>query len=88
MSQVDEYSTDWSNIDLTNAHQRNLPILDGYTFEQLLLEIETGMPEITKGAIVKHFLLELRVKTETATEVFLNNLNNITKEAKKERKKP
>ena len=76
----------WKNINLESSYERSQPILDGYTTEQLLLEVECGVEHITEQAVRSHFESELRKKVLTAREVFESNIGNIVKHAKRERR--
>ena len=80
--------TDWKNIDLDRDIEREKCILDPYTFNQLLLEIHCNIEDknITPHNIHLHFERELQLKIKSAREVFSNNLTNIVKKARKDRK--
>ena len=74
---------DWSNVDLTTqAHEK---ILDSYSFEQLLLEVECNLREINEKTITAQFNFELDIRIETAKQIFKSNLDNITTHATKQR---
>ena len=79
---------DWNNIDLTDGYERSQNILDGYDFDTLLLEISCNIKDINKENIKKQFCESLNSKIECAKSVFNANLDNILKEALKERAKP
>lgn len=81
-----EYSTDWDNIDLERASERDKDILNSYNFETLLLEIQCNLEHINKQKIIEHFESEIQKKMKTAREIFIANLDNILERAKKERK--
>lgn len=74
---------DWKNIDLKNKCERDLNILDNYTFEGLLLEITCNIreEEMNKETIKSHALEEMRKKYEEAKNVLEDNLDNIVKES-------
>lgn len=80
-------SIDWSNVDLTDSYQRDQNILDPYDFDTLLLEISCNLrkEELTREGIGAHFNEVLCEKVRVAKEVFKDNLDNIIKEAIKER---
>ena len=76
---------DWNNVDLNSGYERDQNILDGYSFNTLLLEITCNIPEITREEVVKQFEYELNSKISCARDVFYSNLNNIVKKAIEER---
>ena len=76
----------WKNIDLKSAYERDQNILDGYSFDTLLLEISCNLREVNERTIREQFEISLKSKIESAREVFDNNLKNIVKTALKERK--
>jgi len=76
---------DWNNIDLNSSFERSQDILDGYSFETLLLEISCNIKVITKDSIKQQFNESLASKIESSKSVFNANLDNILKEALKER---
>ena len=81
MSQVTEYATNWSNINLADNYQRSLNILDGYDFETLLLELSCNIKtsELSEEAILKQFNESLNSKIQSAKEIMRDNLKNILK---------
>lgn len=79
------YETDWNNIDLDSPCERDLSILDAYTFDQLLLEISCNLPAINETAVRQQFETELKSRIESAREVFEANLENIVDKAIEER---
>lgn len=76
---------DWKNIDLTSRYERSLNVLENYTFDILLLEINCNLREINKETVTKHFNEMLEAKINDAKEVFKNNLDNIVKTAQEYR---
>ena len=76
-----EYGTDWSNIDLTDGYQRDLNILDSYSFDALLLEINCNVSVIDRQTVRAQFTTSLQSKIDCAKEVFEDNLNNIVAKA-------
>jgi hypothetical protein len=72
---------DWNNVDLKSDYERNQPILDEYTFETLLLEISCNLREINAKTVTEQFENELKIKVDSAREIFKANLNNILKDA-------
>jgi phospholipid N-methyltransferase len=79
----------WDNIDLESGAERDQNILDPITFDILLLEISCNLKteELTAKEIKKHFLDKLRAQVDEAKEIFNNNLDNIVRQAIKERKR-
>lgn len=74
----------WNNVDL-NSHEREANILDPYSFDILLLEIHCNLKDINRQTVERQFEISLNAKIESAKEVFRANLNNILKQATKER---
>ena len=81
MSQLTEYGTNWSNIDLSSAYERNLNILEPYDFETLLLELSCNIKtsELTEEAILRQFNESLDSKVQLAKEIIKDNLKNVLK---------
>ena len=79
-----KYEINWSNLDLNDEYQRNLPVLDSYDIETLLLEINCNIKDKTKENIRKHFLEILQNKHTEAIEILESNLDNIIKYIKNE----
>ena len=82
---MNTYETDWSNIDLTSGHERDLNIVDPYSFNTLLLELHCNIPKhkLTKEAIEKHFNEVLEANVSQAREILRDNIDNVLKHAKK-----
>lgn len=78
---------DWNNVDL-KSHEVESHIIDGYTFETLLLEIHCNVKEINRETVKAQFMESLNSKIQSAKEVFAANLDNIVKVSLEERKKP
>lgn len=78
---------DWNNVDL-NSHEREANILDPYSFDTLLLEVNCNLREINHETVKAQFMESLNSKIQSAKEVFAANLDNIVKEAQTERAKP
>jgi len=76
---------DWKNINLDSASERQAHILDGLTFDTLLLEISCNVREINEQNIKAQFEEDLKNKIQSAREVFNDNLQNILKDAIKYR---
>lgn len=77
----------WKNIDLHSNYERNLNLLENYTFETFLLEIYTNIREedLNETELKKHFETELKNKVREAKEIFESNLTNLLNYAKNER---
>lgn len=86
MNNKNPYGTNWSNIDLASAHETGLPIIDPYTFDGLLLEVNCNLPNITKESVMTQFELALQSRIDSAREVMRDNLENIVKYANEQRK--
>ena len=76
----------WKNVNLKDGYERDQNILDGYSFDVLLLEIQCNLKEINKETVEEQFLEVLHYKINDAKEIFYNNIDNIVAQAKKERK--
>ena len=78
----------WNNVNLEDGYERDQNILDPYNFDVLLLEISCNIRDENLNAdeITKHFNEILNLKIQCAKELFNDNLKNIVKQAKKERK--
>lgn len=72
---------DWNNVDLNR--ESDATILDAYTFDTLLLEVNCNLPVINRETVRKQFETSLQNKIRDAREVFEANLNNIVSHAKK-----
>ena len=74
----------WNNIDL-NSYEVDCNLIDGLTFETLLLEIHCNIREINETTVRKQFEDDLNSRVDEAKSIFEANLKNIVKKAKKER---
>lgn len=75
----------WNNIDLTSGYERDQNILDGYSFDTLLLEVSCNVKDINAQSVHEQFEKSLKNNIDSAREVFAANLKNIVLQAKKER---
>ena len=76
----------WDNLDLTeNSHERDANLIDGLTFDTLLLEINCNIKEINEKTVKFQFIKDMQYRLEEAQSIFNANLTNIVKQAKKER---
>lgn len=76
---------DWKNVNLDSDYERTRNILDPYSFDILLLEVQCNLPVINKETVKAQFESGLLNKIESAREVFKNNLDNIVRKANEER---
>jgi hypothetical protein len=74
------YGVNWSNIDL-DSHEAGYSIIDNYTFEDLLLEVNCNLPKINETTIMRQFEDAIQNRITSAREVMRDNLSNITKHA-------
>tara|TARA_R100001463_G_scaffold135102_2_gene197989 strand:+ start:1289 stop:1531 length:243 start_codon:yes stop_codon:yes gene_type:complete len=79
---------DWKNVNLESGYEKTQNLMDGYNFEQLLLEIYCNIREenLTPGEIKKQAMTEIKARYELAIEILNDNLINITNHSKNERK--
>ena len=77
---------DWENVNLNSPYERDQNILDGYSFDTLLLEISCNVRDINRQTVIYQFEHSMKNKIQSAKEVFNNNLDNIVKKAIEERK--
>ena len=76
---------DWLNVDLNSEYESSQTFLDGYSFDQLLLEIECNMKEDEKtpANILRHAKLEMSIKVDTAIEIIRANMAGIINQVTK-----
>lgn len=72
---------DWNNIDL-DSHEVGCAIVDEYTFESLLLEIECNLPVINEDTVREQFYKSLKSNFDEAKDIFESNIKNIVSHAK------
>jgi hypothetical protein len=82
-----EYTTDWSNINLSRPANGRLNMLEHYDFDTLFLEISCNLSEINEATVTAQFEETLKSKIKSAREIFADNLKNIVAEAQKEQAK-
>lgn len=75
------YGIDWSNVDLKDAFQSSRNLIEGLTFDTLLLEINCNLREINAATVTAQFETDLRSRIDEAREIFRDNLNNIVRHA-------
>jgi hypothetical protein len=71
----------YNNVDLNRPYEASQNILDGFSFDILLLEISCNLPIKTKETIRKQFEKSLNDKVNEAKQIFEANLNNILAKA-------
>jgi hypothetical protein len=76
----------WNKIDLSSPYECSRPILDEYTSDTILLEVECNLKEINRDTVRKQALESIKCKYNTALEILEANLDNYVKEALKYRK--
>ena len=76
----------WKNVNLKSPYERSRNLLEPYTFDTLLLEISCNLREITTETVRAQALESITAKYEEALSILNDNLNNITSQAKAERK--
>ena len=74
----------YNNLDLSD-YERDVNIIDPLDFDTLLLEINCNIKDINAETVTKQFNEDLQNCIEGAKSIFNANLNNIVKQAKKER---
>ena len=74
---------DWKNVNLENFYECSQNILDPYSFDILLLEIECNLTVITEDTVAKLFEESLLQKIIEARKIFRANLKNIVKYSQK-----
>jgi len=75
----------WHNVNLSDNWEQDQNILDPYSFSTLLLEISCNLPQINEATVTAQFEQNLKMKIETAKEIFESNLKNIVKHAIKDK---
>lgn len=76
---------DWNKINLNDGYERDQNILDPYSSDCLLLEVNCNLREINADTVRAQFNESLESKINSAREIFEANINNYVKQAKKER---
>lgn len=78
---------DWNNVDLNSPSESGSCLVDPYTFDALLLEIECNLPEINLITVREQAMNSIQSRYEEAIDILTSNLINITNHALKERAK-
>ena len=73
----------WKNVNLKNESEAEF--LDGYTFDQLLLEISCNFKkeELTEEQVLKFAFSEIDLKVRLAKDILKDNISNIIEFSKK-----
>ena len=71
---------DWNNVNL-NSHEIESNLIDSYSFDTLLLEIECNVPNINYHTVRQQFETSLHAKIDSAREIFDANFDNIVNKA-------
>lgn len=79
------YETDWKNIDLNSPFEISHQLITGLSFESLLLEIASNLPEINAQTVLEQFKSDLHSRAKEAKDIFAANLDNIVKYAQEQR---
>ena len=75
----------WHKVNLSDGYERDQNILDGYSFDTLLLEITCNLKEINRETVRGQFMESLNNNIQSAKEVFESNLDAIVEKAIEER---
>jgi hypothetical protein len=75
----------WTKIDLDSPFELSQDILDGYSSQQLLLEINCNVKDINRQTVRAQFEESLKGKISSCREIFEANLDNYVNQALKER---
>lgn len=75
----------WNNVDLSDGYERDQQLIDGLSFDTLLLEISCNLSEINECTVAAQFEYDLQSRITEAREIFESNLKNIVLTAKRER---
>jgi len=84
---VGSYGIDWNNIDLDSPSEASHNIIEGLTFDALLLEINCNLRDINAETVTEQFETDLQSRIREARDIFRMNLKNIVRHARKERAK-
>lgn len=82
---VGAYGIDWNNVDLDSPSETSHNLIEGLSFDALLLEINCNLREINAETVTAQFETDLQSRISEARDIFRSNLANIVRHAKKER---
>jgi len=74
---VSEMGIDWNNVNLKDSYERSRNILEPYSFDILLLEVECNLRDVNAATVTAQFESILQAKVAEAREIFAANLENI-----------
>lgn len=75
--------SDYINLDLDSAYNRNKTIIDSLDFETLLLELHCNCRTIDEESVMKQFTEDLESRLEDARWMMQENMQSIIKKAKR-----
>ena len=82
---IGSYGIDWNNVNLASSFESSRNLIEGLTFDALLLEVDCNLRVINEQTVTAQFELDLRSRIDEAREIFRANLANIVEHAQKER---
>lgn len=82
---VGSYGIDWNNVDLDSAFESSRNLIEGLTFDCLLLEINCNLRDINHATVTAQFETDLQSRISEARDIFKSNLTNIVNHARKQR---
>jgi hypothetical protein len=73
--------SNWMNLDFSHAGECSKELIDGLTFDQLLIEMSCNVnrEKFTLETLEAQFELDLRLRSECARDVFNANKKNLLK---------
>lgn len=83
--EISECGINWSNVNLSDSWERSRNILEPYSFDTLLLEVECNLREVNAATVTAQFESILQAKVAEAREIFAANLANIVSNAQERR---
>jgi len=75
----------WKHIGLNSQYEREQNILDPYDSETLLLEVACNLRIINRETVRAQAMESIKSKYKVAIEILEDNLDNLVKEAQRER---
>ncbi len=79
-------STDWKNIDMNSPVERDLALIDEYTFSILVLEVSCNFrdEDISAHTVRSQAMISITQNYLQALEILDDNLDNIVKYCKQQ----
>lgn len=77
--------TNWNKIDLNRPSEACLNFLEGYSFNDLLLQINCNLSEINRETVLNEVENELECRMNEARHILRINLNEIVRKAQENR---